>query len=125
MTHRHVRTDEFGEPVRERAGDQSKRARIESFLEDNWRTIITFAMVACGWYAANVYRPIQAIPAIIARDSVRAAQHEDIERKIEGMERAVLVLSRINCFALDAADRVKYDIDCRTIPLPDNPPQRR
>lgn len=118
MNQRQVRTDEHGAPIKERAVDHSRRAQLEGFLEDNWRTIITVVMLVGGWYAANVYRPIQAIPAIITRDSVRAAQHEQIERKVESMERAILVLSRINCFALDAADRVKYDIDCTSIPLP-------
>ncbi len=106
--------------MHERATDFSKRAKVEGFLADNWRTILTVAFLVFGWYAANVYRPIQAIPGLIERDKTRAIQHEAIERKIEGMERAILILSRINCFALDAADRIKYDIDCRTIPLPQN-----
>lgn len=114
------RTDNHGVPVKERATDASKRAKVEGFLEDNWRTIVTVAMVAGGWWAAHVSGPIQAIPAIIARDSARATEVTRVTARVDGMERAIIVLSRIQCFSLDVNDRVKYDIDCSRIPLPVN-----
>lgn len=112
------RTDNHGNPVKERSGDASKRAKVEGFLEDNWRTIVTVAMVAGGWWAAHVSGPIQAIPALIQRDSVRATETTKLNTRVDGMERAVLVLSRIQCFGMDASDRYKYDVDCSKIPLP-------
>lgn len=118
---RQVRTDDRGAPVRERFADQSKRARVEAFLEDNWRTIVTVFMMMFGWYAANVYQPIRAIPGIIERDALRAEQHENIEKTVERLDRTMMVLSRISCFSLSQADRVKYDIDCTAIPLPETP----
>lgn len=127
MTERPIpRTDERGVPVQERYSDRSRHRKLEAFLEDNWRTIMTLVIAACTWYAANVYGPIKAIPALVQRDSSRAVDHSELfhkiettDKKVDRMEGAILTLSRISCFSLDVADRAKYDINCKDIPLPE------
>lgn len=114
-----VRVDpNTGQPARERVTDKPL-GKIEAFLERHWRTLMTLIITVFGWYAANVYQPIKAIPDLIQRDSLRAAQHNKIEETVDRLDRGFLILSRINCFTLDAVDRIKYDINCRDIPLPE------
>jgi hypothetical protein len=71
------------------------------------------------WYLIEIRDNLKAVPGLVesAKTSARNDSLSFEDRR--QLHVAQNVTNRILCFNLDRADRVKYNIDCNDIPLPE------
>lgn len=110
------------------AGDKVLRW---GFAVEKWFRLLWPGVVFVGGvFMATVWRPLRSIPDLQAQVAqlTAAQQKERVDRQymdsISFSQRTQLargqqITFRILCFNMNRADRIKYDIDCTDIPLPD------
>lgn len=110
------------------AGDKILRW---GFTIEKWFRLLWPALVFIGGlFMATVWQPLRSIPDLQAQvQQLADAQQKEASIRsfmdsLSFIQRTQLakgmqITNRILCFNMDRADRIKYDIDCSNIPLPE------
>jgi hypothetical protein len=123
------RMDDGGHELHERETDRDVWARLD-LVTKRYKVIWGFWLIvlpALGWVARNYLEPIRAMPAMQAQverieakqDTVVIPRLDQADQDRKDMTQVLKVFGKILCAQTSAADRYKYDINCRTdIPDP-------
>lgn len=129
----HRRTDGDGHEIHERVTDRDIWARM-SVTADRYKLVWGFWLIvfsAFGWVTKSYLEPLRAVTPLQAQtvriekkiDSLVIPRLDQADQDRKDIAQVLKVFGKILCAQTSAADRYKYDINCRTdIPAPDPKP---
>jgi hypothetical protein len=90
------------------------------------------AVAACGWIGVHIWEPIQSLPEIkkaheqmVINDSISMVDRKQLKQDTKDLQEVIKILVKMQCLQMSAVDRVKIDLNCSDVPLPDPASLRR
>lgn len=105
--------------------DRGKLATFNAFWDRYGRLLMTAATAMGGWIVVNLYDPIKLLPEIQKTHEEIVRDNVILKEDSRDMKDILKILVKMQCIQMDALDRVKINLNCADVPLPDPAALRR